>query len=699
MTGTDEQRTDARARRPLPTPTLGRAALALIALALCCTSAAGALTARRSCGEPAPGRAACLAMRLELPAPSSAPNALAVGPAAVRSGERAKPYPGFLTPELLHAAYQLPDEAPEAAGQTVAVVDAYDDPTAEADLAVYDAQFGLPDCTSANGCFRKVNQQGEAAPLPKVDGGWASEISIDVQMAHAICQNCKVLLLETKSAEFSDLGAGVNAAVEMGATEVSNSYGATEEPALTAIASAYDHPGVVVAASSGDCGYLDTTCPGEPPGAQFPAASPTVLAVGGTALTESAGAWTSTAWSEGGSGCSGLFSAAPWQSGSEGFAATGCASGRAIADVAAIGDPSTGVDVYDSTPEEPGGPTGWGAWGGTSVASPIVAAEFGLAGGSSGVSYPAATLYAHAGEAASLYDVTAGADGECEGRTICAAAAGFDGPTGVGSPVGLGAFAVAGAPESTSPPGISGYAEEGDTVTETHGGWTGEPTGYAYQWERCGFSGGSCKTIPGESGQSFVVPQGYAGYTLRVRETARNADGPNSAPSATVGPVVSDVPMIRSVSPLAAITGSSIVVEGAALDQASSVTVAGLAASFEALSPAKLSVTVPDGAYKGKVAVLTPHGSVSGKQKFKATLTIRAIAPAAGPPGTLVTIRGVGFNAGSQVSFGGAAANVVKRSAKKLVALVPVGAQAGPVAVTNTTAPAGTVHSAATFTP
>src|SRR6185312_4515320 len=506
--------------------------------------------------------------------------------------------------------------------------------------------------------------------------------------------------VEAKSEEFSDLGAGVNAAVELGADEVSNSYGATEEPALTALASAdYDHPGVVVAASSGDCGYLNTTCPGEPLGAQFPAASPTVLAVGGTALTESAGTWTSAAWNEGGSGCSGLFTAAPWQAGGEGFAATGCGSGRAVADVAAIGDPSTGVDVYDSTPEEPGGPTGWGAWGGTSVASPIVAAEWALAGGANGVSYPAATLYAHAGEAASLYDVTAGADGECEGRTICAAAAGFDGPTGVGSPVGLGAFAVAGAPESTSPPGISGYAEEGDTVTETHGGWTGEPTGYAYQWERCGFSGGGCRTIPGASGQSLVVPQGYAGYTLRVRETARNASGPNSAASATVGPVVSDVPMIGSVSPLAGITGSSILVEGAALDQASSVTVAGLAASFQALSPSKLSVTVPDGAYKGKVTVLTPHGSVNGRQKFRATLTIRAIAPAAGLPGTVVTIKGVGFNAGSQVSFGGAAANVVKRSAKKLVAIVPVGAQTGPVAVTNTPAPAGTVHSAAPFTP
>jgi len=640
-------------------------------------------------------------MRIELPARPTPAKQMRTGASVTgQAAERTKPYPGFLTPELLHAAYELPDETPEAASQTVAVVDAYDDPTAEADLVVYDRQFGLPECTSANGCFRKVNQKGDASPLPKANGEWASEISIDVQMAHAICQSCKVLLVETKSEEFSDLGAGVNAAAKLGATEISNSYGATEEASETGLATAdYDHPGIVVAASSGDCGYLNTACPGETTGAEFPADAPSVLAVGGTALSESGGSWTSSAWDEGGSGCSEVFEAALWQPPSEGFPATGCGTARAVADVSAIGDPNTGVDVYDSTPEYPGGPTGWGAWGGTSVASPIVAAEFALAGGANGVAYPAATLYSHAGEAASLFDVTSGSNGKCEGRTICAAAAGFDGPTGLGSPVGLGAFAVAGAPESTSPPGISGFAEEGDTVTETHGGWTGEPTQYAYQWERCGFSGGGCRTIAGATGQSLVVPQGAAGYTLRVRETARNDKGPNSAVSAAVGPVASDTPLIASVSPLAGVTGSTIAVEGAALDQATAVTVAGLPASFLVVSPSKLSVTVPNGAFKGKVLLTTPHGSATSKQKFTATFTVRSIAPAHGLPGTLVTIKGVGFNATSQVSFGGAGATVLKRSAKKLVAMVPVGAQAGPVAVANTAAPTGTVYSATPFSP
>ena len=641
-------------------------------------------------------------MRIELPAASAPAGQLQAGASAVTAAERSKPYPGFLTPEALHDAYDLPNETPEAATQTIAVVDAFDDPTAEADLAVYDKQFGLPECTTANGCFRKVNQKGEASPLPKANGEWASEISIDVQMAHAICQNCQVLLVETKTEEFSDLGAGVNAAVKLGATEISNSYGATEEASETGLAaSAYNHPGIVLAASSGDCGYLNTVpgCTGEPVGAEFPADVPTVLAVGGTTLSESGGSWTSSAWDEGGSGCSALFDAALWQPPSEGFAATGCGTARAIADVAAIGDPNTGVDVYDSTPEFPGGPTGWGAWGGTSVASPILAAEFGLAGGAAGVAYPAATLYAHAGETANLLDVTTGTNGTCEGHTICAAASGFDGPTGVGSPVGLGAFTVAGAPESTSPPGISGYAEEGDTLTETHGGWTGEPTSYAYQWERCGFSGGNCKTIVGATGPSLVVPQSTAGYTVQVRETARNAKGPGSAVSAAVGPIASNTPLLGSVSPLAGITGSTILLEGAALDQATTVTVAGLPATFNVISPAKLSVTVPNGAFKGKVVVTTPHGSATSRQKFAATLAVRAINPAQGLPGTLVTVKGVGFNSGSQVSFGGAAATVLKRSAKKLVAMVPVGAQAAPVAVTNTAAPVGTVYSAVSFNP
>ncbi len=229
-------------------------------------------------------------------------------PAAISNS---KPFPGYLTPERLHEAYALPTETAAGASQTIAVVDAFNDPTAEADLAVYDKQFGLAECTSENGCFRKVDQEGATSPLPKNEGGWATEISIDVQMARAICQDCHILLVETKSEEFTDLGAGVNAAAKAGATEISNSYGGTEQGAYGSLNSTYyNHPGIVVAASSGDCGYYNKLCPEDTVGANFPADSPDVVAVGGTSLTESSGVWASTVWQEGGSGCSTVFSAA-----------------------------------------------------------------------------------------------------------------------------------------------------------------------------------------------------------------------------------------------------------------------------------------------------------------------------------------------------------------------------------------------------
>jgi hypothetical protein len=436
---------------------LGRGRVTLLvagfAAALCCllAPAAGAtrgFRVRRLCGAPRPGAAACLAMKL---VPSSLTPADLREQASRQRGEEAagvepavaikKPYAGYQTPQRLHAAYALPDEAPTSAGQTVAVVDAFDDPTAEADLGVYDKQFGLPACTSANGCFRKIDEEGKAKPLPRKEGEWAGEISIDVQMTHAICQSCRVLLVEANGESFTDLGKAVDAAVAAGATEVSNSYGAAErENSSAKLGERYfEHPGVVVTASSGDCGYLNEACFYERNAAEFPADSPDVVAVGGTTLTKHGKAWRSRAWSEGGSGCSVVFAAPAWQTSAPNFSATDCGSGRSVADVSAIGDPETGVDVYDSTPEGNGDPTGWGVWGGTSVSSPIIAAEFGLAGGAQGVQFPAATLYSHLGDGADLYDVKSGRNGSC-GTIECRALAGYDGPTGVGSPVGLGAF-------------------------------------------------------------------------------------------------------------------------------------------------------------------------------------------------------------------------------------------------------------------
>ncbi len=345
------------------------AVLTLLALAPAVSQAAS-FRVERLCGTARPGAAQCQAMRLlpssETPAKIRA-NAVAqarqraAGRKVLVSGK--SPTPGFLTPQSLHAAYSLPSETAASSGQTIAVVDAFNDPTAEADLGVYDEQFGLPACTTVNGCFRKLNEQGNASPLPATEGEWASEISIDVQMARAICQSCHVLLVEADNEEFTSLGTAVNAAVAAGATEISNSYAGPEESLYTSYnASYYNHPGVVITASSGDCGYLNKACRRDLAAANFPADSPDVVAVGGTSLSEVGKTWASTVWSEGGSGCSEVFGAPLWQTAVANFSATGCGSDRAIADVAAIGNPNTGVDIYDSTPEAAGAPTGWGVW-------------------------------------------------------------------------------------------------------------------------------------------------------------------------------------------------------------------------------------------------------------------------------------------------------------------------------------------------
>lgn len=686
--------------RPLVGAILAAVALALAygggaTAASAATDASSGLGTHHACGAPRPGTAACTAIRLTL----AASTLEADQAAAKQAGSR------FLTPQDLHAAYSLPSETGLSSTQTIAVIDAFDDPTAEADLGVYDAEFKLPACTSANGCFRKVNEYGQASPLPAVEGGWASEISIDVQMAHAICSSCHVLLVEASTEEFSDLGTAVNTAVKAGATEISNSYAGPEEPALASVFSEwntnfYDHPGLVITASSGDCGYLNEACPTQLGTADFPASSPDVVAVGGTSLTDKKETWASKVWQDGGSGCSQIFAAPAWQSAAAGFSATGCGTTRSVADVAAIGDPSTGVEIYDSTPEVSGEPVGWGVWGGTSVASPIIAAEFALAGGSHGVSFPAATLYSHLGDAEDLYDVRSGSNGACGASTACQAAVGYDGPSGVGTPIGLGSFATAGSPTNSAPPTIAGFAEEGQTLTATPGVWTNSVSASSEQWERCSVSGEDCTAIAGATGRQYTLTTSDIGSTLRVRETAENADGisspASSAPSAVIS---SNVSQFEGFSPASGITGSAVLINGRALAGVTSVSFGKQAAQFKLLSATELEAIVPNGATAGKISLTTATGSLQSKSKFTPTLSVTAFAPKSGGPGTLVTIKGLGFGASSTVSFGGVAATVDSVSTKKLKVTVPSGAAAGAIAVTNTSAPAGTVFSAGSFAP
>ncbi len=609
------------------------------------------------------------------------------------------PIAGGLTPQQLHAAYALPTVTFPSAQQTIAIVDAYNDPTAEADLGVYDRQFGLPECTSANGCFRKVNQAGQTSPLPASEGGWATEISLDVQTAHAVCQSCRVLLLEANDSSFVSLGTAVNAAVSAGATEISNSYGGAEQSNYASYNGPYNHPGVVITASSGDCGYFNEHCGGVE-AANFPASSPDVVAVGGTTLNQSGETWSSTVWEGAGSGCSVAFAAPLWQSEVANFAATECASSRSVADVAAVANPYTGVDIYDSTPSPEGYPTGWGVWGGTSLASPVIAAEFGLAGGAHGVAYPAQTLYSNRGNANALYDVRSGSNGSCSGATSCQAATGYDGPTGVGSPIGLAAFTAGVSPADVSAPTITGTPEQGQTLSVTHGDWSDSPTAYAERWMQCNASGGGCVAITGATGSTYKLPASSVGSTIRVQEIASNASGGGSpAVSTQTAAVLSDVPAITSFTPSSGLTGSSVTITGTALNGASAVRFHGLKATFTVRSSTQIEATVPNGTLAGTLAVATPGGTATSVSEFKPTLSLASFSPLKDPPASTVTIDGVGFEPSSKVSFNGVpATSVTYVSSTKLKAVVPSAAGTGSIAVTNTAAPTGTVVSARSFT-
>ena len=299
---------------------------------------------------------------------------------------------------------------------TVAIVDAYGYANAEADLATYRSMYGLPPCTTANGCFTKVDQNGGSS-YPVYNAGWAGEQALDLDMVSAVCPNCKILLVQASSNYNSDLALAVSRAAQLGAHAISNSYGSTESSTqFSNFSSQYNIPGVAVTASSGDSGY----------GVEMPAAYAGVIAVGGTSLSRNSSVrgWTESAWSGAGSGCSAYVSKPSWQTD------TGCAR-RTVADVSAIADPNTGVAVYGPFS---GTSTGWAVYGGTSVAAPIIAALYGVNGGSVTAGQ---NPYGHADM---LFDVASGSNGSCSPSYLCSGVAGYDGPTGLGSPNGTVAF-------------------------------------------------------------------------------------------------------------------------------------------------------------------------------------------------------------------------------------------------------------------
>jgi len=383
------------------------------------------------CSTASPGHAACFAQRR-----TDVKQRLASAVAAAA--------PSGLSPANLHSAYNLPSTG--GSGLTVAVVDAYNDPNAASDLATYRSQYGLSACTVANGCFKQVSQTGSTTSLPSNDTGWAGEEALDIDMVSAVCPNCNIILVEANSASNTDLGIAENEAVALGAKFVSNSWGGSESSSQTSEDSSYfKHPGVAITVSSGDSAY----------GAEYPATSQYVTAVGGTALTTSSNSrgWTESVWktssTEGtGSGCSAYDPKPSWQTD------TGCTK-RMEADVSAVADPATGVAVYDTY-----GGSGWAVYGGTSASSPIIAGVYALAGTPGSGDYPAKYPYSHT---SNLYDVTSGSNGSCSTSYFCTATTGYDGPTGWGTPNGTTAFTAG----STS----------GNTVTVTNPGSQSTTTG------------------------------------------------------------------------------------------------------------------------------------------------------------------------------------------------------------------------------
>jgi hypothetical protein len=354
-------------------------------------------------------------------------------------GPNAAPVGDGYGPSNLQSAYLLPSST-NGSGETVAVVDAFDDPNAASDLATYRSDWGLPAC--GTGCFTKVNQNGATSPLPASAGttGWDVEESLDIDMVSAICPLCHIILVEASAASTQDLGTGVNSAVSLGADFVSNSYGGSESTSDSTFDSEfYNHPGVAVTASAGDNGF----------GVEYPAASQFVTAVGGTSLSTASNSrgWTETVWGssaggEGtGSGCSVDDAKPSWQTD------TGCAK-RTNNDVSAVADPNTGVAVYDTFSQG-----GWLEVGGTSASSPIIASVFALAGTPTAGTYPSSYIYKHTGN---LFDVTSGADGSCSPAYLCTGEVGYDGPTGWGTPNGITDF--------------SNGTTTGNTVTVTNPG-------------------------------------------------------------------------------------------------------------------------------------------------------------------------------------------------------------------------------------
>jgi hypothetical protein len=618
------------------------------------------VTAVNVCGAPAPGRAACAAQALVLRSdharvhprvhagptftqvfPRRRSRAAAVAQAASPAAQgTASPAPG--TPAYLQQAYDL-SFLSQTAGSTksVAVVNAYDDPNAEADLAMYRSKYGLAPCTTANGCFRKVNQAGAATPMPSGNSNWEQEESLDLDAVSALCPNCHLLLVEANSSSLSDLDAAIATAAGLGATQISNSWAASgSSPQGTG-----SFPvGPAIIAAAGDHGYLGAGTD------NYPAAFPQVTAAGGTTLSvaSSAGslrgfseaAWSlnssSTGWG-GTSGCDLAETKPAWQ------ADTGCA-GRSYADVSADANPETGLTVYDS------GGGGWLQMGGTSLAAPLIAAFEAVTdvnGASAQWAYAASGL---------LNDPTTGSSGACAAAItyICNAGRGYDGPTGTGS---ISGAVVAGAPGIGGPPVGDGsantYAQTiGTTSASLTGGIypNGLDTAYYWQYGTTTAYGGQTTSADAGSGSAPAGAPGQltgltSGVTYHYRLVASNTAGTaygydqvlttssatNVAPVNITAPSISGSPLQGQT--LSASPGTWSPVAGAYTYQWQISTDGGT--SWSAISGATAStyqVAAGDLGAEIQVIVTATNAYGSGAATSAAGGPVGSGAPAAGSP-------------------------------------------------------------------
>ena len=624
-------------------------------------------------------------------------------PAGVRALEGSGEKGGY-DPKDLSSAYDIPASGGERQRHdeeehTIALVDVGYDATAESDLEEYRKQYELDPCTEASGCFRQVNEHGEADNPPPRDEEWELESSLDLDMASAACPHCHILLVEASEESLASLAESANTAANLGATEISNSYGLPElseacgKAHCTQLDSDYDHPGVVVTASAGDAGYDNYLRGGGSP--SFPAVSPYVIAVGGTSLhrieATKGRKWSETVWWEPetrslgtGSGCSGTEPKPTWQTDG------GCA-GRTDNDMAAVGACETPVSIYS---------THYGGWEdvcGTSVSSPLVAGIEAHAGEAGGVAVPTADAFYQ--DRSSLYDVTKGRDGTCSPKYLCSAetqTAGYDGPAGNGTP-DQGPVAVAGEPPSarSEPPGNGGTL---NGVVDPNG----LETTYCFEYGTT-ISYGTCtpagEASAGSGSDAKKVSRALAGVPPAVyhyRLVATNRDGRSFGEDQIVDTAP---PTVSGVAPDTGWTigGARVKITGANFVGVTAVKFGSAeATSFKVLSDTSIEAESPAGTGTVDVTVESPGGtSAAGEaDQFSYSAlpppTVTGLAPAAGLPGggSEVTIIGADFAGVTAVAFGATPATSFEvLSETEIEAISPAGTGTVDVIVTT---PGGT---------